>query len=153
MIASPPQNPSQPPQPGDRRLVASISRTEVNWSGPIPPPEVLEKYNAILPGMAERILAMAEKQSNHRQDLEKKVIGADVIKSYLGMIFALIIVLAGIVAAVWIAIYGNSANSKLLAGFIVAFDFGTIGLIALGNKKAQERQLEERKKAALAPPQ
>jgi uncharacterized membrane protein len=44
------------------------------FSGPIPPPTLLAEYNKVVPNAAERILAMAEKQSEHRQFLEKKVI-------------------------------------------------------------------------------
>ena len=102
--------------------------------------------------MADRILVMAEKQSEHRQKLEAKVVRSDVFKSYLGMFFATVIVISGIVAAILIALFGNSTNSKLLAGFIVAFDFSAVALIAAGNKKAQDRQLEHRRTSSLAPP-
>ena len=41
------------------------------FSGPIPPPDLLEKYNNIIPNGADRILAMAEQQQAHRQFMEK----------------------------------------------------------------------------------
>jgi len=31
-----------------------------SFSGPLPPPEILEKYNQVVPGLAERIITMAE---------------------------------------------------------------------------------------------
>lgn len=37
------------------------------FSGPLPPPQVLAQYESILPGSANRILSMAEKQSEHRR--------------------------------------------------------------------------------------
>lgn len=43
----------------------NISYTEA-FSGPIPPPNLLERYEAITPGAADRILTMAENQSKHR---------------------------------------------------------------------------------------
>jgi uncharacterized membrane protein len=33
-------------------------------SGPLPPPEVLEKYNQVVPGLADRIITMAEQQAS-----------------------------------------------------------------------------------------
>lgn len=39
-------------------------------SGPIPPPEMLAGYERALAGAADRILRMAEVQSEHRQGLE-----------------------------------------------------------------------------------
>ena len=48
--------------------------TEVSFSGPLPPPGVLEGYERVLPGSAERIFTMAEKQLEHRLHLEKVVV-------------------------------------------------------------------------------
>ena len=96
---------------------------------------------------------MAEKQSDHRQKVEVAVIKSDIVKSYLGMIFATIIVLFGMAVAALIAVLGNSANSKILAAFIVAFDFGAVVLIAVNNKKSQTRQLDKRRDSSLNPPQ
>lgn len=39
--------------------------------GPLPPPDILSGYDAIVPGAAERILAMAEKQNDHRIEMEQ----------------------------------------------------------------------------------
>ena len=44
----------------------------VSVSGPIPPPSMMEQYEGTLPGSADRILKMAENQSEHRQSLEKQ---------------------------------------------------------------------------------
>ena len=40
------------------------------YSGPLPKAEDLAKYEALLPGAADRIFVMAEKQLSHRHDLE-----------------------------------------------------------------------------------
>ncbi len=47
------------------------------FSGPIPSPAMLKRYNDILPNAADRILAMAEQQQNHRIHIEKTVIESD----------------------------------------------------------------------------
>src|SRR5258708_6290391 len=60
--------------PKNARLMRAIVRevkTELHYSGPLPPPEMLVGYNDAFPGCAERIVAMAERQSQHRQDMEK----------------------------------------------------------------------------------
>ena len=46
-------------------------------SGPLPPPEMLAQYEEILPGAAERILSMAERQAEHRQKMERDESNAD----------------------------------------------------------------------------
>ena len=42
------------------------------FAGPIPPPSMMKQYEGTLPGSADRILKMAENQSEHRQWMEKK---------------------------------------------------------------------------------
>jgi uncharacterized membrane protein len=44
------------------------------FSGPLPPPEILTKYNEAIPNGAERIMAMAERQAAHRQNIELRVV-------------------------------------------------------------------------------
>jgi uncharacterized membrane protein len=53
---SPQQYPSQPqqlPLPG-------IIQQAMDWSGPYPPPDAVERYEAVLPGAFNRIITMAE---------------------------------------------------------------------------------------------
>jgi len=45
-------------------------QTTVAYSGPIPHPNDLARYEEILPGAAERIMKMAELQAEHRRALE-----------------------------------------------------------------------------------
>ena len=42
-----------------------------SFSGPLPPPSIYGEYERTLPGSAERILVMAEKEQNHRTEWEK----------------------------------------------------------------------------------
>ena len=46
-----------------RPITSTIS---AQWSGPLPPPAVLEKIDQIIPGGADRLLRMAEKDQTHR---------------------------------------------------------------------------------------
>ena len=53
-----------------RRVFKRILIHQSSFSGPIPPPDILKGYNDVVKDGAERIIAMAEKQSNHRMILE-----------------------------------------------------------------------------------
>ncbi len=61
-------------------LVVHHQKTEM-FSGPLPHPDILQRFNDIVPGAAERILKMAEGQFEHRTALEKKVIESDIARS------------------------------------------------------------------------
>ncbi len=41
------------------------------WSGPLPPPSIMEGYERILPGAVERIMTMAESESQHRHRMDE----------------------------------------------------------------------------------
>ncbi len=65
-------------------------------SGPLPHPETLQKYNEIIPNGAERIMIMAEKQQNHRIEIEKIAISGQVHESKMGQRFAFIMGMTGL---------------------------------------------------------
>ena len=74
---------------------------QYSFAGPLPPSEVLEKYNQAMPGLAERIIKMAEQQATHRQLLERAVVESNAsvqkVGPYLGFVVAMTAVVGGIV--------------------------------------------------------
>jgi uncharacterized membrane protein len=65
------------------------------FSGPIPPPDALAKYEVVVSGAAERILKMAENEAESRIRNEEKLVDNEVKltnnavrSSYMGMFFA-----------------------------------------------------------------
>lgn len=60
-------------RPEQRKVVIQAIRQE-SFSGPIPHPELLQKYDEVKPGFAERIISMAERQLDHRINCEDKVV-------------------------------------------------------------------------------
>jgi hypothetical protein len=55
----------RPPESrGPTRPITSV--ISAHWSGPLPPPAELEKIDQIVPGGADRLLRMAEKEQTHR---------------------------------------------------------------------------------------
>jgi hypothetical protein len=55
-------------------------------SGPLPPPETLVQYNQAYPGCAEDIVRMAVSQAEHRQQLERRVVDAQIAAERRGQI-------------------------------------------------------------------
>jgi uncharacterized membrane protein len=56
----------------DEEQILSLLNSISQFVGPIPPPDLLKKYEDALDGAADRIIKMAEKQSAHRQWMEKQ---------------------------------------------------------------------------------
>ncbi len=75
-----------PVEPKDGGALEAASRPDVatgaevlkvhgvvrHYQGPLPPPAMLRGYEEVVPGGAERILAMAERQAAHRQTIEAR---------------------------------------------------------------------------------
>lgn len=87
-----------------------------HFSGPLPHPDILEKYEQIVPKAAERILAMAERQADHRQKLERLESKSDVVLSFTGQICALVFVLSTIGGATYCIAKGQPVGGGVLGG-------------------------------------
>ncbi len=112
-----------------------IIHQEIGFSGPLPPPEILAGYDKILPGAAERILKMAETQSSHRQEMEKKIIGSEIFQANCGMIFAFIIVLIAIIIGA-VLIYLDRPVGGLIS--LIAAVGIIVGSFILGRKQKKD---------------
>ncbi len=116
-----------------------VERREM-FSGPLPHPEILERYNSIVPGSAQKIIQMAENQSAHRIDIEKKVIGSDIRNSHRGQIFGFIIAITGIISSLILIIRGYTTGGSILGGGTV------VSLAAIFVYGARARNRERMKK-------
>lgn len=106
-----------------------------SFSGPIPPPEDLEKYNAIIPNAAERILAMAEKQQDHRQVLEKRVVFANTRSQTHGLIAGFIVAMTVVSGGIWLIAHGKDGSG--LAAVITAL-VALVGVFVYGRHKQNQ---------------
>ena len=75
--------------------VEKIQHVQVqqHYSGPLPQPEALAQYDKIVPGAAERIIKMAEKEMEHRHGIESSMTRNVIRTTVLGIIFAFLSVL------------------------------------------------------------
>lgn len=78
-----------------------------HFSGPLPPPGILEHYERILPGAAERIMRKFELQTEHRLEIEKAVIRTGNFKEIAGMFFGFIIAMTTVLGGIYTAIVGH----------------------------------------------
>lgn len=128
------------PREKKQRIVQSIAILKTHI-GPLPDPDTLEQYSAIIDNGAERIMVMAEKQQDHRISLEKRVVWNQIIQSYLGQVFAFFIGLAALGAATYCII-----NGQPWAGGIIGVG-GIVGLVKafIEGRSTQKRDLEEKR--------
>jgi uncharacterized membrane protein len=108
--------------------------------GPLPPPEDLEKYNEVVPGLAERIVKLTENQSSHRIEIEKLAISSQLSESKRGQYMGFILALVCIGSSVFLALNNQHIVASVLGGSTV------IGLVTIffAGKKEQKRDLEQK---------
>jgi uncharacterized membrane protein len=119
------------------------TRVEASYSGIIPPPGMLVQYNEAVPGAAERILAMAERQSSHREAIETTVVEAGVKSQIRGAWFGFIIAMTAILGGIYlITIHQSTAGLTAIIGSLAALT----AVFVIGKKKAT-RELKEKSDA------
>lgn len=110
------------------------------YAGPLPPAEQIRAYEQVLPGSADRILRMAERQQEHRMELERMTVHEAANRSWWGLRlgFVIAVLVVGIGAA---AIFTGHA----LAGFGVLIGEAAIlaGVFVYGRDQQRRERLEK----------
>ena len=131
--------------PKPAQTLAQFAITAQHFSGPIPPPEMMRKYEELLPGFANRIMSMAEGQSTHRQTLEAKVVSSNCANERIGMVFGFVICVLAISTGAFLVLHGKSASG--LASILTALA-APLAVFIYG-KSRQQRELQARQQGII----
>ena len=101
-------------------------------AGELPSAETIEAYEHVLPGAADRILAMLEHQSEHRMTMERTVVQAAARSERLGQLLGLALVLIVFLVATRLITGGHEIPGTLLA----VTDLGLLVAIFLGRDRS-----------------
>ena len=115
------------------------------FSGPIPHPDILEKYEKILPGSADRIISMAEKQSTHRQAMEKKMIESESRDGLRGIIFAFLLGIGCLIACVVVVCLVPKNAGAISSAFLGVTGIGSITTGFIRSSKRSKSKDDEKK--------
>ena len=126
-----------------RELIRERSEVTVRYEAPLPPPSMMEHYERIQAGSADRIIAMAERQSLHRQTLESKVIQSKGENERLGQIFGFILAAIGLSGGIYLAHEGQMTAGltiflAILASLVTVFVTGRKGQIKERQEKVEQ---------------
>ena len=83
-----------PPEELERAVASALQKVEVSaiisekFAGPLPHPEHLQQYEAIQPGLADRIVTMTEKQLEHSHKMESRIVNSNLKVEARGQWFA-----------------------------------------------------------------
>lgn len=124
------------PQKRQHDEYAAAAYKETHFSGPLPPPEALAKYDQVVPGAAERIMQMAEKEMQHRHDTDNKTTKSIIWTTVISIVFAFLSVL--ILCA--IVVYALYKGYSTVAGVIATGAIAAVAGIFLHRKNSDKKQ-------------
>jgi uncharacterized membrane protein len=128
-------------------LSVTVAAFAASYSGPLPPPEQLAGYERVLPGAADRILAMAESQAEHRQNLEQTAIGGASRRSWWGLWLGFAIAVVVFVLGTIMVMTGHDGAGAS----VMAVDVATLAGVFVFGRVDQKR--ERQAKDAASQPQ
>ena len=108
---------------------ASITQVQ-QWSGPLPSPDALERYNAVLPNAAERIMIMAEKEMEHRHQREIETMKQDGVLLEKRWRLAVTSMILGFVCVIVLAVLIGYALHNGADGIALGTAIGAIAAVA-----------------------
>lgn len=123
-------------------MVSISFRRSTSFRGPIPHPDILRGYNEVVKDGAERIVVMAENQSNHRIQLEDFAIKEELKQSNRGQMFGFILGIFGMGLAAILAILGHEAIAGIFGTTTIV---GLVAVFVIG-KNVQQKDLIEKEK-------
>ena len=131
---------------GRNRRVPAQSRQELisvqaSYSGPLPAPSDLAKYDVIVPGMADRLLTKFEQQADHRMALEAHVIHSDSTRATWGLAAAFVFGLVLLGAAIYLIVNGYET-----AGVVaIITEFVTYGGLFIYGSETRRRERRQQR--------
>lgn len=113
----------------ERPIIRSMIVSEMH-QGPLPPAKTLAGYEKVLPGAAERVMRMAEKEQEHRHEMQKdrqqknlelqnKAVTEQLQINKIGQKYGFVIALIVLILAGVMAIMGHEAVALALVGIDV----------------------------------
>ena len=97
----------------------TVQREEHLLSGPLPAPDVLRGYDDILPGAAERIIRMAEKEQADIHEAGLLALRETAAGNRRGQVIGGIVALAALGTAAFLGYHEHSAAAGIVGGTTV----------------------------------
>ena len=136
-----------PTEKKTQQISQIIRVSQESFSGPIPHPKIVEGYKNLIPNAPERILTMAEKEQQHRIEVENEMLSQNKTNirnsknaNLISQIFAFILILILIGAGTTLTLLGHHAVGITIFGTTI---LGIAGVFVTG--KLSQRSPDNKK--------
>jgi uncharacterized membrane protein len=122
------------------RTVIATQMVAAHYSAPFPPAAEMERYESIYPGFAKIMMERYVKQSDHRMELESKVVDSGIKNAARGQVFAFILAMTTIIIGAFL-IYLNKDILGIVA--ILGALATLVGIFIYGNKSKKDERIRK----------
>jgi len=122
-----------------------VSHEQMTWRSPLPPPQILQQYEAVIPGFSKKLQEEVYRESKHRRSNDRWLIRGGTVLAFFGHLCALTIVIFGLYVAWQLGMAGYTWTAIAIAGI----DLLGISCAFLGRQIIASRNPEP----AQAPPE
>lgn len=106
------------------------------FSGPLPSPDHLERYEKLSPGVTNRLLTITEEQVDHRIQIEKGVINNVIRQKWVKLISAIVAMFVILALGFILALKGIT----VLAGILLTTTLlGVLAIFVLGQSPTEKK--------------
>jgi uncharacterized membrane protein len=119
-------------QPVNAGVQQNSIQVQQTFTGPLPHPSILEGYDKVLPGAAERIIAMAESDMRHQQKIEQEAIRVTGCQIKRGQTYAFWLAVIAFACCLGALFMGSETVAGIIAGTTIG---GLITAFVVGKYK------------------
>jgi uncharacterized membrane protein len=115
--------------PERQAAIYQVMQQEMSHSGWLPTPDFMREYEAVLPGLAERIVALPEREQAFRHLSMKDVVKRDYRLRTTGQWMAMVALVLILAFCVFLVVSGEATAAAWVAGTVIV---GTVGVFVTG---------------------
>jgi uncharacterized membrane protein len=133
-----------PPQEQEkvRQIVeTAVTVVATSYQGPMPPPDMLRQYAELIPDAPERMLALVERQAQHRQTQEAQLVGSQTRALLRGQIMGYTLAIFFGCVGAFLAVQGHTTVATVIFATTIV-GLGTV--FALGRRPTADKSPQEK---------
>ena len=124
----------------DPRGSATLIAAEYQkYEGPLPHPDHLEKYENTMPGAADRVFAMLEKEQAHRHTSHNEIVQSVIKRERWGQISGTLLAIIGFATAIILSYIGNPLYGAGLGTALIASITGIFWRVSKNNDNSNDK--------------
>ncbi|MBF0693387.1 DUF2335 domain-containing protein [Providencia alcalifaciens] len=120
----------------DNPRVMAIVQKKESFREPLPPPDFLQRYEEILPGGAERIFCLTEKEQSFKHDTQKLAIKGAIKKDSRGQWMGFCLSISVLI----IAAYFAKEGAYWFAGTLITGNLVALAAVLAAGRKGNRNQ-------------